>query len=231
MQEWFKARNVWGLALESLSDEDAGILMKALWHYTRTGEEADIRPELKGYLVMMLLSLKQDEENNANLSRKRAIAGAMGGNQRVANQANSSNATDAEANEANEHNKNKNKNKNIEKEKEKEKERELISERFDRFWSVYPKKTDKQAARKEFEKLSPDEDLLNIILNAISRQKASKQWKDAQYIPYPSTWLHGKRWEDELSGGGSYTQRDYSNETSEAMERMLAYDHSLDEIF
>ena len=28
--------------------------------------------------------------------------------------------------------------------------------------------------------------------------KASKEWKQIQYIPYPSTWLNQKRWEDEL---------------------------------
>ena len=35
---------------------------------------------------------------------------------------------------------------------------------------------------------------------ALAEQKKSKDWtKDGgQYIPYPATWLNGKRWQDEL---------------------------------
>ena len=26
----------------------------------------------------------------------------------------------------------------------------------------------------------------------------SQQWQDPQHIPHPSTWLNGRRWDDEL---------------------------------
>jgi hypothetical protein len=35
----------------------------------------------------------------------------------------------------------------------------------------------------------------------LKRQASSEQWaKDRQFIPHPSTWLNGKRWQDEDGG-------------------------------
>lgn len=80
-------------------------------------------------------------------------------------------------------------------------EGERLEKSFECFWSAYPKKTAKQNAFKVFEKLKPDEELLNKILASLERQKKSIQWtKDnGQFIPYPATWLNGKRWEDETT--------------------------------
>lgn len=71
-------------------------------------------------------------------------------------------------------------------------------ENFMRFWQAYPKKKAKDAALKAWKKLKPNSELLKIILNALEQQKCSAQWqKDGgQFIPYPATWLNGKRWED-----------------------------------
>lgn len=75
-----------------------------------------------------------------------------------------------------------------------------LEEAFDQFWQAYPKKTAKQQAFKAFEKLKPDKALLTTILSSLERHKQSVQWtKDGgQYIPYPATWLNGRRWEDEI---------------------------------
>ena len=69
---------------------------------------------------------------------------------------------------------------------------------FDRFWSAYPKKKAKVNAEKAFAKLKVDESLLSVMLSAIEKQKQSDQWQkdNGQYIPYPSTWLNARRWED-----------------------------------
>lgn len=72
-----------------------------------------------------------------------------------------------------------------------------IDERFDRFWDEYPRHEKKKDARKAFGALNVTDELLEQMLDAVRRQKASKQWQDAQYIPMPTTWLHGRRWEDE----------------------------------
>ena len=74
------------------------------------------------------------------------------------------------------------------------------SDLFNQFWDAYPKHIAKQSAVKAFEKLKPDEKLLEAMLKAIEMQKESKQWeKDGgAFIPYPATWLNQRRWEDEL---------------------------------
>ena len=70
---------------------------------------------------------------------------------------------------------------------------------FDEFWKAYPRKQSKASALKAFNKINPDSELLGAMLTAIKRQKASDQWQrdGGQYIPYPATWLNGRRWEDE----------------------------------
>lgn len=71
---------------------------------------------------------------------------------------------------------------------------------FAQFWEVYPKKVGKDAAIKAFKKINPDEALMQTILEAVGKQKLSRQWQEngGQYIPYPATWLNGHRWEDEI---------------------------------
>ena len=68
---------------------------------------------------------------------------------------------------------------------------------FDQFWDAYPRKEGKQKARQAFAKVTAP---LDVLLEAIEKQKKSDQWsKDGgQFIPHPSTWLNGKRWEDQV---------------------------------
>ena len=70
---------------------------------------------------------------------------------------------------------------------------------FDRFWGAYPRRQGKEAARKAWAKIRPDDALLAEMLAALERQRASDQWRrdGGQFIPYPATWLNGRRWEDE----------------------------------
>lgn len=76
---------------------------------------------------------------------------------------------------------------------------QTIDERFDKFWKAYPKRKDKKRAYKVFMKIKPDNELLQQMLDCIEREKKSLDWlKDnGQYIPYPSSWLNGERWNDE----------------------------------
>lgn len=68
------------------------------------------------------------------------------------------------------------------------------------FWAAYPKKVKKQKAWESWRKLRPDTALVSVILNALERQKRSDRWTrdGGRYIPDPTTWLNGRRWEDEL---------------------------------
>lgn len=71
---------------------------------------------------------------------------------------------------------------------------------FEKFWAAYPRKIGKKKAKAIWEKLNPDETLVNKIIEAISAQGESVQWKKdgGVFIPHPSTWLNGERWNDEM---------------------------------
>lgn len=77
-----------------------------------------------------------------------------------------------------------------------------VAERFARFWIAYPRKVGKTDALKAFMKLAPDEALTVTMIDAVRRHATSRDWqKDSgQFIPHPSTWLNGRRWEDEIGG-------------------------------
>lgn len=72
---------------------------------------------------------------------------------------------------------------------------------FDRFWSGYPRKVDKDKARRAWKRLKVTDALLETILAGLERDKRSPQWvKDSgQFIPYPATWLNNRRWEAEAA--------------------------------
>ena len=71
---------------------------------------------------------------------------------------------------------------------------------FDQFWSEYPKHRARPAAERAWKKLSPSVDLLKVILDSIEKFKVSDNWQkeNGQFIPYPASWINGRRWEDEL---------------------------------
>lgn len=73
----------------------------------------------------------------------------------------------------------------------------VMSAGFEKFWSAYPKKVGKKAAKKAFDRVRVP---VETLLTAVERQKCSAQWSkdNGQYIPNPATWLNQGRWEDEL---------------------------------
>lgn len=74
-------------------------------------------------------------------------------------------------------------------------------ERFAGFWNYYPKSAhkSKQAAIKAWDQLKPGDELIDEIAKALRRQMATDQWKRGIGIPYPSTYLRQRRWEDEIT--------------------------------
>lgn len=71
---------------------------------------------------------------------------------------------------------------------------------FDIFWKEYPKKVGKGDALKAFKKAT-DKPAVEKLIEIIQRQKQSVNWnkENGQYIPNPTTWLNGGRWDDELT--------------------------------
>ena len=71
---------------------------------------------------------------------------------------------------------------------------------FEQFWKAYPKKRDKGNAEKWFAKNKPSKDLVLTMINQVERFKDTDDWQkdNGKFIPYPTTWLNGKMWEDEI---------------------------------
>lgn len=70
-------------------------------------------------------------------------------------------------------------------------------ERFAKLWTLYPCGKSKQAAIAAWDSLRADDDLLEAMGHALVRQMASEEWQRGVGIPYLSTWLNQRRWEDE----------------------------------
>ena len=69
---------------------------------------------------------------------------------------------------------------------------------FDNFYKLYPNKKARPYAEKCFNKLSSKDrfDAYNGVINYIKFWKASETEK--QFIPHPSSFINGRRWEDEI---------------------------------
>ncbi len=77
---------------------------------------------------------------------------------------------------------------------------------FEDFWNAYPRRRAKLDAVKAWQKLAPDEDTIQLMLEAIDEQHRCKQWREG-VIPYPATWLRRGGWLDELGPQDFYQAR------------------------
>ena len=69
---------------------------------------------------------------------------------------------------------------------------------FDAFWTAYPRSEGKQSARKAWSRLSADDraSALEAIAQHVANWTITKT--ERRFIPHESSWLNGRRWEDEL---------------------------------
>lgn len=97
-------------------------------------------------------------------------------------------------------------------------------ELFDKFWKAYPKKVSKGNAENWFKKNKPSEEIVNTMIKKIKLLKNTKQWQkeNGQYIPYPSTWLNAKGWEDEITCVEEKTKDDEIKELMDEVEKRKA---------
>jgi len=70
-------------------------------------------------------------------------------------------------------------------------------ERFAGFWEYYPRGENKQGAIRAWDRLRPSDELIDAMAQALRRQMESDSWRAGVGIPYASTWLNNRRWEDE----------------------------------
>ena len=82
---------------------------------------------------------------------------------------------------------------------------------FEKFWAAYPKKCSKGFAMKAWAKLNPNLGLIELMLNALEKQKQWRtnveranallpRWKRT-FVPhwkFPATWINQQCWLDEI---------------------------------
>ena len=197
MQSYLKVFVDWGERYQKLTDAEFGRLIRAAIAYKASGTE----PELNGREELLWDGIKididRDNERYNATCFARSEAGKRGAEARWNN-----NSHDGDGKNSKSHlsyGKN-SQDKDKDKEKEKDKDKDINTlVGFDEFWAAYPKKTGKGEARKAWEKIKPRAALLEQMLNAITWQSQSEQWRKdgGQYIPMPATWLNQQRWEDE----------------------------------
>lgn len=85
------------------------------------------------------------------------------------------------------------------KEVNKSKDNGQTDELFDQFYNLYPRKVQKERAKKAFKKLSNT--TKKLAIEGLNKYIAywQKQNVDKEFVPHPATWLNGKSWEDELA--------------------------------
>lgn len=218
LKVWTSFREV----MDPLSDDEKGRLFEMMLIYAESftepadfaGNERFVWPAAKQWIDLTYSENLKQREN-----------GKKGGRPKTKENPDKPNETQINPDEANETLKVKES--NVKKSKVKENNTDI---RFARFWSVYPRKVAKPDAKKKFEKLNPDDELLEVMIKAVEKQKQSDQWtKDnGQFIPHPSTWIHQRRWEDETPvpdrhiktvAAQGYEQRDYSDVEDELMRK------------
>lgn len=74
-------------------------------------------------------------------------------------------------------------------------------DRFNAFWSSYPRKTAKQRALAVWKRKKCWNGEFDAILAGLTAHKESDQWQrdDGRYIPHPATFLEQERWRDEIA--------------------------------
>ena len=178
-------RSFWEAA-KGLKKADRLAVLEAIISYALDEETVDLQGAPAGMFTLARPIL--------DAGRKKAESGKHGGSKTEANRKQTVSKPEANGKQEKEQGQ----------EKEQDKEQMLYTpaskpkqEAFEKFWSVYPKKVGKEAARKAFAKVKAPVDTL---ISAVEAQKSSAQWtKDnGQYIPNPATWLNQGRWEDVL---------------------------------
>ncbi len=74
-------------------------------------------------------------------------------------------------------------------------------EMFSQFWAAWPNKKNKKKAKLAFCRIKNLPNVFPVMMQALEKQKATPQWQNQQFIPLPTTWINGERWNDEIEPG------------------------------
>ncbi|MAO21768.1 MAG: hypothetical protein CMJ25_13550 [Phycisphaerae bacterium] len=97
-----------------------------------------------------------------------------------------------------------NKNDNNDKNDKNKERSSLINDGFEHWWKDYPKKADKKNSFTKFKVATKklDDEGVTDFVNLITRD-CKKRFVNTQkeFVPLPTTYLNGERWNDEIIGG------------------------------
>lgn len=88
---------------------------------------------------------------------------------------------------------------------------------FDDFWLLYPKRVAKKDAKKAWAKIPPS--MHNQILTSLVAWRKVWAEEDVNFLPHPSTYLNGERWEDELPADAVSTHASHAAAVLPTAER------------
>lgn len=229
--------------IKDYSNEEVGMLLRALIHFVKTGEEAELDDKIKYSFRFMSAHIERDRERYNNMIEKRRASGKKGAEARFGKKT-------SEAKEEIKTEKNDNEIKSIQKENpapksyqeatqdganskddsiQKSTEEKRLDAGFDEFWECYPKKQDKESAKSEYFALCPTPQIHEKIINALKKQKKTEEWQreKGRFIPHPAKWLKGKRWEDKTENTFSTEDSFYVDEFFQAALKKSTRDYKL----
>lgn len=76
-------------------------------------------------------------------------------------------------------------------------------DRFEGFWAYYrdnARGEDRAGAVREWDRLRPDDALIDTMAKALKAQVATEEWQRGVGIPYACRWIKNERWRDRLRG-------------------------------
>ena len=166
--------------LDELTNEQAGILFKAIRNY-QNGEPVDLEFGLRMAFIPFENQFERDNEAYENTVKRNRDNGSKGGRPKKPTETQKTHSVIEEP-----------------KKPDSVSDSDNVSdseESFNLFWSKYPKKVSKGKCQTKFTKL-PQKDIDNI-LNNLDRYIAYKPFAEYNH-PNPMTFLNQRRWEDEL---------------------------------
>lgn len=76
----------------------------------------------------------------------------------------------------------------------------IPDDRFEEFWAVYPRHENKRKARAAWARVTRANRELAIGVATIMGELVSTGQHERRYVPHPTTFIHGERWEDWREG-------------------------------
>ena len=76
----------------------------------------------------------------------------------------------------------------------------IIDNRFEEFWTIYPRHDGKSQSKRIWDRKKYSNFTIDLIMKAVENQKKGKNClaREKEYIPYATTWLNKERYLDEV---------------------------------